>query len=192
MKRDNKNVNRKNFFHVILIVISFILFIISMRVMRYYANNLSLYVSSEKILDLRFGYSMDEVKNYLDKLGKDGRNYYSDEFHFIDTFYPVIYCAFYLLTLGYFVKNVISRRWKYSILLIPIIGIICDYGENFFINSFIKDTNNIHDSSVLMANIFTKIKFVSVYGSLLIIIILLIIYVIKKTGASHNRLWHGK
>jgi hypothetical protein len=148
--------------------------------MRYYANSLLLYTSNEKILDLRFGYSMDEVKSYLDKLGEDGRNYYLDTFHFIDTFYPIIYCTFYLITLGYFIKNVISKKWKYLILLVPIIGIAGDYGENIFINSFINDTKNIHNISVLLANIFTKIKFISVYGSLLIIIILLIIYVIKK------------
>jgi hypothetical protein len=61
-----------------------------------------------------------------------------------------------------------------------IIGIICDYGENIFINSFIKDIVNIREARVLIANIFTKIKFISVYGSLLLIIILLAIFIIKK------------
>jgi hypothetical protein len=148
--------------------------------MRYYANNLLIYAADEKILDLRFNYSINDIKNYLDKLGEDGKNYYLNEFHFIDTFYPIIYCVFYLITLGYFVKNVISNRWKYLILVLPVIGIICDYGENILINLFIKNVNNIHYSSVLLANIFTKIKFISVYVSLVLIIILLIMFIIKK------------
>jgi hypothetical protein len=148
--------------------------------MRYYANNLLFYANDEKILDLRFSYSMDDVKNYLDKLGYDGKNYYLNTFHFIDTFYPIIYCAFYLITLGYFAKNVLSKKLKYLILLFPIIGIVCDYGENIFINSFIKDIINIRETNVLMANIFTKIKFISAYGSLLLIIILLTIFIVKK------------
>jgi hypothetical protein len=148
--------------------------------MRYYANNLLFYASDEKILDLRFSYSMNDIKNYFDKLGTDGKDYYLNKFHFIDTFYPIIYCAFYLITLGYFVKNVISKKLKYLILLFPVIGIVCDYGENIFINSFLKDVINIREANVLIANIFTKIKFISVYGSLLLIIILLAIFIIKK------------
>jgi hypothetical protein len=148
--------------------------------MRYYANNLLVYAGDEKILDLRFGYSIEDVKDYLNALGENGRNYYLNKFHFIDTFYPVIYCAFYLITLGYFIKRVISKKWKYLILLLPVIGIICDYGENIFINLFIKNINNISDATVLMANVFTKIKFISAYGSLLLIIILLTIFIIKK------------
>jgi hypothetical protein len=154
--------------------------------MRYYANNLLFYAADEKILDLRFSYSMDDVKNYLDKLGDDGKNYYLNKFHFIDTFYPIIYCAFYLITLRYFLKNGLSKKWKYLILLFPIIGVVCDYGENIFINLFIKDIINIREANVLIANIFTKIKFISVYGSLLLIIILLAIFIIKKMGTLHN------
>jgi hypothetical protein len=154
--------------------------------MRYYANNLLIYANDEKILDLRFGYSMDDVKKYFNKLGYDGRNYYLNKFHFIDTFYPMMYCAFYLITLGYFVKKIISKKWKCLILLFPIIGIVCDYGENIFVNSFIKNITNIHNNNVLIANIFTKIKFISVYGSLLLIIILLVIIIIKKMGTSYK------
>jgi hypothetical protein len=86
--------------------------------MRYYANNLLFYARDEKIMDLRFSYSMGDVKNYLDKLGNDGKNYYLNKFHLIDTFYPITYCAFYLITLGYLVKNVLSKKWKYLILLL--------------------------------------------------------------------------
>jgi hypothetical protein len=149
--------------------------------MRYYADNFLVYAPDEKILDLRIGYSIDDVKNYLNKLGEDGRHYYLNIFHFIDTFYPIIYCSFYLITLGYFVKKIISKKMKYMILLIPIIGMVCDYGENIFINSFVKNINNIDNISVLISNIFTKIKFISAYGSLLLIIVLCTIFVIKKT-----------
>jgi hypothetical protein len=154
--------------------------------MRYYANTLLIYAADEKILDLRFGYSIGDIKIYLDKLGEDGKNYYRNVFHFIDAFYPLIYCAFYLITLGYFVKYFISNRWKHLLLLLPIIGTICDYGENISIDWFIENVNNIHYGSVLLANIFTKIKFISAYGSFILIIVLLIMLIVKKVKLKEN------
>jgi hypothetical protein len=179
MEEINKPSKEK--WHIVLIIISFILFMISMRVMRFYSSNVTNYINNEKILDLRMGYSYNNVNEYLTKLGEDGRNYYAKTFHLIDTFYPIIYCAFYLITLLYLIKKCFTKNGKQNILLLlPIIGIICDYGENILINLFIKNINNISKIGVMISNCFTIIKFISIYGSLLIIMILILLLIIKN------------
>jgi hypothetical protein len=165
--------------YIILILISFILFITSMRIMRFYSNNLANFVSNEKILDLRMGYSYNNVNEYLNKLGEEGRNYYLKTFHLIDTFYPIIYCSFYLIALSYLINKCFKKRKYYILLLLPIIGTICDYGENIFINSFIKSYNNISQNAVIISNYLTRIKFILVYTSLLCIILLIVFLIIK-------------
>jgi cytochrome b561 len=180
MKKNNSKI------HVILIIVSLVLFLISMLIMRHYSNNLTQYVANEKILDLRMGYSFDNVVQYLNDLGEDGRQYYLNTFHLVDAFYPILYFAFYVITLSYFIKKVFKNRISFILLLLPLIGIICDYGENICINSFIKNMNTITEENVLIANYCTKIKFISVYASLLLIIVLMGIYIIHKLRRSNK------
>jgi hypothetical protein len=171
----------KDKWHIIFIIISFILFIISMRVMRFYSINVTKYIENEKILDLRMGYSYNDVNEYLAKLGKDGRNYYAKTFHLVDTFYPIIYSVFYLITLSYLIKKCFKNNKKQkSVLLLPIIGIICDYGENILIDSFIKTFENISQRDVIVSSYLTIIKFIFVYASLIIIILLTLGLIIKN------------
>jgi hypothetical protein len=148
--------------------------------MRHYSNNLSNFIANEEILDLRMGYSFDDAVHYLNSLGEDGRKYYLNTFHLVDTFYPIIYFAFYVITLSYFIKKIFKSKICFIVLLVPLIGSICDYGENIFINSFIKNMNNITEKNVIIANYFTRIKFISVYSSLLLIILLMVFHMINK------------
>ena len=69
--------------HIILVFASFVLFIVSMQIMRHYANNVMEY-NNEKILDLRFGYSYDDVKHYANGLNDNGKNCYVKDFHLFD------------------------------------------------------------------------------------------------------------
>jgi hypothetical protein len=166
--------------HIILVFVSFLLFIVSMQIMRHYANNVMEY-NNEKILDLRFGYSYDDVKYYINGLNNNGKNYYIKKLHLFDTFYPIIYGTFYILALSYFIRNSLPKnRIIKLILLIPIIGIICDYCENILINSFVKNIDNVLNNICKLSSYFTKIKFIAIYLSLLLVIILLIYSICKK------------
>jgi len=168
------------YLHIILVFVSFILFIASMQIMRHYANKVTEY-NNEKILDLRFGYSFDDVKHYINGLNDNGKNYYVKKFHLFDTFYPIIYGVFYILTLSYFIWNFFTKyRLIKLILLIPIVGIICDYCENILINSFIKNVNNVSNNICTLSSILTIIKFIAVYLSLLLVIILMFYIIYNK------------
>jgi hypothetical protein len=172
-------VERKNI-HIILVFVSFVLFIISMQIMRHYANNVMEY-SNEKVLDLRFGYSYNDVRNYINGLNDNGKIYYVNNFHLFDTFYPIIYGIFYIVTLLYFIKNAFSPNKSIkSVLLIPIIGIICDYCENTLINSFIKNIDNVSNDICTLSSYLTIIKFIAIYLSLLLVIIFMVYYILRK------------
>jgi hypothetical protein len=186
---DKMNIDKKEKIHIILIIITFVIFIGNMRLMRFYANNLLKY-SKETVLDLRIGgYNVDEARKYLNELNEDGRNYYANNFHFIDTFYPMIYGIFYIIILSYFIKKFFPNNKMANIFLIlPIIGIICDYGENFFINYTIKAYNNISEIIINISSIFTIMKFITVYMSLLLSVVFLIAFIMKKiiNGVRRN------
>jgi hypothetical protein len=137
--------------------------------------------NNETILDLRRGYSHEDIENYIDGLNDSGRNYYVKKFHLIDTFYSIVYGIFYIITLSYLTKNIFGKnKFVKFVLLIPIIGIICDYGENILIDSFIKNVNNMSRNISTLSSSMTIIKFITVYFSLLLIIILIICLIIKK------------
>jgi hypothetical protein len=121
-------------------------------------SNLTIYIPSQKIADLNF---------YL-----------------VDTLYPILYFAFYVITLSYFIKRIFKEKIYFIILLLPLIGIICDYGETILVNSFIKNINiteeNIPEKDVMIVNYFIGIKYIAGYLSLLLIIILMVLHIIIK------------
>jgi len=169
-------INKKEKVHIILIIITFILFMISMRLMRFYANSLP--ESNKLILDLRFGYNTDNVNNFLLELSEDGRNYYVNTFHFVDTFYPIIYCMFYLTVLSYLIKKCFPKTK--ILLVLPVAGMICDFIENILLNYIVKNHDNIMENIVNVSSIFTVVKFIMIYTSLALSILFLIVIIIKR------------
>jgi hypothetical protein len=163
-----------------LLVFAFlVLFIVSMRIMRQYADNVMEY-NNEKILDLRMGYSRDDIINYINRLNDNGKDYYVKKFHLIDTFYPIIYGLFYILTLSYLIKRIFTKnRFVKFVLLIPVIGVICDYGENILLNSFVRNAENISKNMAVFSGYLTIAKFITLYFSLLLIIVSIVYFMIK-------------
>jgi hypothetical protein len=148
--------------------------------MRYYADNV-VHNDNEKILDLRMGYTYDEVINYISGLTNDSKNYYIQKFHFVDTFYPIIYCAFYILILSFLLKNIFSKNKMVNIILaIPFVGTVCDYAENALINSFIENSPNISKDIVRISSNLTKVKFITIYFSLFLAVSLIIYLFIMR------------
>ena len=167
--------------HFALIIAFLILFVTSMRIMRFYANTVeNIHFGNEKILDLRFGYTLTDVNKYLAFLNAEGKNVYLNRFYLIDSIYPVIYAAFYIFSLSLLINICFPKTRKtYGILLLPVIGAIFDYSENFFIKSFLKDINKVNEFNVNISSIFTRIKFISIYTTFALILVFILIFVIK-------------
>ena len=165
--------------HLILVIVFLLIFIGSMRIMRFYANSVENY-NNEKIFDLRFGYSTTDVNKYLAFLSSEGKQVYLNKFYLFDSFYPIIYTIFYILTLSLLLSLCFPNIRKANfLLLIPIIGSIFDYLENNFIKTFLNDVNGINDFNVKLSSTFTILKFISIYVTFAIMIILLVTLIIK-------------
>ena len=65
----------KNNIHMILVFVSLALFIAGMCIMRYHANNI-INDNNERILDLRMGYSSDDIIHYINGLDNNSKDYY--------------------------------------------------------------------------------------------------------------------
>jgi len=168
------------YLHIKMVFVSFIIFITSMQIMRHYANNVMEY-NNEKIPDLRFGYSIDGLKHYINGLNDNEKSYYINNFHLFDTFYPIIYGIFYIITLLYFILNFLPKNKFFKlILLIPIIGVICDYCENILIDSFIKNINTVSNIMCALSSSLTIIKFIAIYLSLLLVIVFIAYVICNK------------
>jgi len=167
--------------HLTMVFISLVLFLVSMYIMRFYANNVTEH-NSEKIIDLRMGYSYDEIVNYINQLDDNGKNYYVSRFHFVDTFYPIIYCIFYATILSYLIKKCFPKIKIIKMLLVlPIIGMICDLIENILLNHIVNNFDNFKENIVNISSVFTIVKFIMVYTSLTLSVLFLMVIIVKRS-----------
>jgi hypothetical protein len=174
------------------VIAALVVFIIGMVIMRQSANAVSAFANAEPVLDLRMGYSVAEVSQYLVDLGEEGRLNYYNNFYPVDLFYPIAYAVFYFSVLVFLLKLLSVDKGKLNLLLfLPILGLIFDWGENLFIRSFINDFPVIVSFKCQISALFTVAKFLSVYGALLSIILLLILLIIRKVSGYLGKRKNG-
>ena len=86
--------------------------------------------SGTPIFDVRFsGYSFEQARDILEALGPEGRAFYQNFQHPLDTAYPALLA----LSLGLAIFLLLPARWKAARLLlslVPLPGMIFDYMEN--------------------------------------------------------------
>ena|GEM_PF-5105542 len=172
----------KSKINIFVVIMSLIIFILGMIIMRQSANRVSEYAGGETILDLRMGYSEKSAKQYLEQLGKKGREEYYNNFYKVDLFYPLTYTLFYFCAIAILLKKCCKEKNKLDfLLLLPIFGLIFDWGENLFIRSLINQFPDISQVICQTSSIFTMLKFIFVYSSLLSIVCLKALITIKQT-----------
>ena len=133
--------------------------------MRYFANKIAAYQDFQKILDLRMGYSFEECLSYLSGLGEDGRSLYKNCFFYIDLVYMLIYNTFYFSALLFLLGRTGLKKCN-PVLLLPLLGLIFDLGENLLIRQMINNFLTMSQILCNVSSIFTVLKFVCAYGSL--------------------------
>lgn len=122
-----------------------------------------------KILDLRFGYSLEEVNLFFRQIGSEGRILY-EKISMADMFYPIFY--------GLLLMSLISRFTKGNsklllLNLIPLVMIILDFVENISIKKLMTHFPNIGADMVSFTSILTQAKWVFVGLSIFLVLILL-------------------
>lgn len=142
----------------------------------------------EPILDLRFSYDEDDVKQLFKALEKQNSlDFYRYTIILVDIIYPIIYTLLLTAIIRFLMlKNNVRGIWKYLALL-PLFIIFFDYLENYntlnMINSF-KNNPNFHDHQAFFGSSFTSWKWISVIINFLLIIIFFIISKTKKSSQT--------
>ena len=142
-----------------------------------------------KLLDMMpTGYNLNYVSELFSSLGENGRLTYLTNQIPVDMIYPLLFGLSYCLLLGYFLKKLGKLNSSYTYLcLIPIIGGIADYLENFGIIKMLKNYPELKETTVFETNIFSVIKSISTSIFFIVLIVVLITLGIKllkrKTSA---------
>ena len=142
--------------------------------------------------DMRpLGYSIDEARNYLENISDSGISFYRNVQLLLDIPYPALMCLFYSCSIILLyraskkrIKNSENRpaRWLSGLLIIPIIGMLADYAENICVSIMLVQKQNVSDSLIMAANVFTLIKSMStiVCWSVLIIFVIVVLFLIIR------------
>jgi len=144
-----------------------------------------------KLLDMMpTGYDWNYVNELFNTLGENGRKYYLTNQIPVDMFYPILFGLSYSLIFAYFLKKIekLSTSFIYLCLL-PIIGGIADYLENFGIIKMLNNYPDLTETTVNMTNTFSVLKSTSTsifFIALIGIIILLGIKFVKRNKTSAN------
>lgn len=115
-------------------------------------------------LDLKFGYDLPQAMKVLSDLGQDTLPKYRFGLIVTDMAYPVIYACFFSLLL--------FRAWSPKfVLVIPILVMLLDIGENLSILTLVDTFPNLSESDVRLASNFSTAKWSMVIFTLLLIIV---------------------
>ena len=108
----------------------------------------------DNMLDLKYGYSRNDVENVFNILGLEGRQIYVLSALILDTIFPILYVNFFI-GIRYLLK---LNRFSFVIVLI-LIGVI-DILENIQIAIIMSSEsfNLVTDSQIYLSSITTMVK----------------------------------
>ena len=84
-----------------------------------------------KLIDLKEGYTLEEVNTFFTKLKVEGRVIHLRLTSVNDILFPLAYGPLYILVLAFFLKNIfgVNSKWLY-LALFPIALVVVDFMEN--------------------------------------------------------------
>lgn len=121
-----------------------------------------------KILDLRFGYTLEEVNLFFELLGDDGRMLYA-HISKADMFYPIIYGLLLMSLLSFLAKG---KSNLYFLNILPFIAVGIDFIENLSILKMLTNFSIVSMEMVHYSAAFTQLKWGFIGLSLSFVIIL--------------------
>ncbi len=112
-------------------------------------------------LDLRMGYTKQEVTDLFTKMGTEGRNSYSFGLNVIDSIYPFVYTALLVLLLVLFINKLqlSNPNWSFLIIL-PALIMLADFIENRIVTAMLKNYPIIKHSTAAFGSAATTVKWV--------------------------------
>ena len=144
-------------------------------------------IAGEQIspLDTRFSYSLQEVNYLFENLGIEGRELYATIVGSVDMIYPIVYGILFMLVLVFLLRKLSGHKSKLILIaLLPVLGSLFDYFENFHILKLLQKYPTITEQDIVLSEQFTRLKHIILFSSLGIVlaasVILLLKFVTKR------------
>ena len=141
-------------------------------------------VSIKSILDLRFGFSKEDVLSLLSSMKENGRKRYLLTTLSIDTPYALFYGLIYTFIIEKLSKDTFIKSFPYLI-LIPLFISIFDLLENSGIIYFCLKFPDINNRIVTIFSFANQLKWVFGFLTLTVISILILNKLITKSASSN-------
>jgi hypothetical protein len=127
------------------------------------------------------GYEPEYILTLLEKLGDQGRHVYLYQQIPIDLCYPFLFGITYCMVIIYLLQKIQKLNGEtISLCLLPLMGGIFDYMENFSIIHMLTTFPGISVTSIKISAFFTVFKSMLSSISFMVIIILLLMFVLRK------------
>ena len=134
--------------------------------------------------DLRpFGYSFEEAIEFLSALGTQGREFYANTQHILDSTYPALLAVTLIVGILALIPGNLGRILAGFALL----GSVFDYLENWAVSALLlDDPSKLSASDVNMASQWTVLK--SIFGAIAItaLLVVVLVRVIARVRAMKN------
>ena len=131
-------------------------------------------VPVDKMLDVKFGFSLVESKNVLSSLGPDGRSAYLFLLLLVDVPYALIYGFTFSCLFGAILKRFTLAKFKVFILL-PFVVSFFDVLENAGVGYLIREYPHLSEVSVAFTSTVNMLKWISAAVVFFIFVILLML-----------------
>ena len=130
--------------------------------------------------DTSLFFSGDQLLTIADTYGEVGRAAYIKARWTFDLAFPIIYTGFFLTSISFVLKKVVSEDSKLRQLnLIPFLGMIFDLAENSATTSVMSAYPGQNPVGLMLAQVFTPIKWLFVGLSMILLILLLLAWLVK-------------
>lgn len=134
-----------------------------------------------KILDTRLHYSVRDVETLFLQLGPEGRATYASVASGLDMVYPLVYGILFVLVLAFLLQQVVKPRSPLLYLsLLPLLGVLFDYLENFNTLSLLRSYPQLSVNDVVRGEGLTRTKWSVLFFCFLIVLFLLIKWGVEK------------
>ncbi len=134
--------------------------------------------SDVQLLDARFSYTQDDVSYLFKTIDHTGQQIYLSILGKIDMIYPLIYGLLLYLFLLKFSKHTINNKLR-ILYILPWMGVVSDYVENFFIINMLKNPYDISEQQVFISSVATTLKWTFLGASVVLILVLGIKYLVR-------------
>ncbi len=147
--------------------------VLMLGLMPYMGAKIAALTNGMQVIDLQIPtYPAQKALDMVADYGEAGRKLYRRVELIADTIYPIIYGIAYALILAFLFKGNEqgSPKWKFLLPLVPLLGMLFDFGENLGIVTMLSQ---FPDQSLLVAAItakFSLMKWIFALGSIILII----------------------